>query len=177
MHFPAELHVSFSSLLSFHIMISSTLYTSSLNFEHIPIKGELSAGIGYGLFSNKRKGCDGSPCTIADATWNIKMKNRKVMHHSQRAKMRHRQERWASEIIIWIPLPWQVHLPALTILLHPCGGVFTFKLWAMEGVAKECYNDSKGKEGRSESKEAYALSSSTSQAHSSMAVSGWAALW
>ena len=55
MQFPAELHVSFASLLSFHIMIFSTLYASSLNFEHIPAKVELSAGIGYGLFSTKGK--------------------------------------------------------------------------------------------------------------------------
>jgi len=30
MQFPAELHVSFASLYSFHIVISSTLYASSL---------------------------------------------------------------------------------------------------------------------------------------------------
>lgn len=68
LQFPAELPVSFASLLSFHGMISSTLYASHLNFAHIAAEVELSAGISYGLFSNKRKGCDGSPCAVADAT-------------------------------------------------------------------------------------------------------------
>lgn len=63
--FAAELHVSSVSLLSFHVMISSILHASSLNFEHIPAKVDLSSGLG---FSNKRKGCDGSPCAIVSAT-------------------------------------------------------------------------------------------------------------
>lgn len=67
--FAAELHVSFASLLSFHVMLSSILHASSLNFEHIPAKVDLSSGVG---FSNKRKGCDGSPWAVADATRNIK---------------------------------------------------------------------------------------------------------
>lgn len=53
-------------------MLSITLYASSLNFEHIPVEVELSAGIDYTFFSNNRKGCDGKLCGIADATWNIK---------------------------------------------------------------------------------------------------------
>lgn len=70
MLFPAELCLFCIS--SFHIMLSITLYASSLNFEHIPVKVELSAGIDYTLFSNNRKECDGKLCGIADATWNIK---------------------------------------------------------------------------------------------------------
>lgn len=79
----AEIPVSFTSILSFHIFPSSTLCASSLNFECM----------GEAMDTSQTEGKDVMAAHVIQLMLpGVERKDRKVMHRSQRrrAKMRHR---------------------------------------------------------------------------------------
>lgn len=175
--FPAELHVSFASLLSIHSVISSTLYDSSLNFAYSCWSGALCWDKLWTLFKQKERMWWQPMC----CSWcHLKYKDKGRTGKSCIILKKGKNE--AQSSYTGKMSQWNCNLDFFTLastfassnhLVAPLWRRLYF--WALSNG--RCYSDSKGKEGRSESKEACALSLSRSQAHSSMAVTDWTALW